>query len=165
MKKLKVNKANKGISLVEILIVIAIFAVLAVITTRSIVITLKGARKSDSQIKVRENLNYAVSVMERQIRSAQEISPCPNSNHSTISYLSLEGISSSFNCGSGYISSGSARLTSTDVSIDSCSMVCEKESENYPSKVSISISASDANLSGTDKGSVIIETEIVGRNY
>lgn len=159
------RKANKGISLVEILIVIAIFSVLGIITTRTVIVTLKGARKSDSQIKVRENINYAFSVMERQIRSAKDLSPCPNPDTSTLDYLSLEGIASSFSCGSGYIASGSGRLTSTDVVIDTCSIVCVQETENYPPKIEISISASDSNLSGIDKGTVTVETEIVARNY
>lgn len=163
------KKDRQGMSLIEILIVVSVFAILGVLTTQAVATTLKGARKSDSQIKVRENINYAFSVMERQLRSADSISVCPNPDTTSISYTSLEGISTSFSCvmggGTGYISSGSARLTSTDIVVNDCEIVCEQTTENRLPRISISVSASDANSSGSEKGVVEIKTEIVPRNY
>lgn len=168
MKSTNTKKQNRGMSLIEILIVVSVFAILGILTSRSVLTTLRGARKSDSQIKVKENVNYAFSVMERQLRSAYEID-CPNTDTTTIDFISLEGITTSFSCvstpGDSYIASGSARLTSTDISVDSCSIVCEKESENSPAKVSVSVVATDSISQGPDEGSVSVETEIVGRNY
>lgn len=168
--KRKLAKKNiSGMSLVEILITISVFAILGILTTRAVITTLKGARKSDSQTTVKENINYAFSIMERQIRSAENISPCPNPDTTTISYTSLEGELSTFSCNltadTGYIASGSARLTSTDVVVTSCSISCVQEKSNYPPTVSISISAIGANSSGSEAGAVTMKTEIVGRNY
>ena len=89
---------NMGISLIEILIVIGIFAVLGIISTRAILLSLQGSKKGDAQVKVRENLDYAVSVIERQLRNAGSISPCPNVDPLVISYSDSNDVSSSFSC-------------------------------------------------------------------
>lgn len=163
MKRL--NK--KGMSLIEILIVVSIFAILGVLTTRSVILTLRGSRKSESQIKVKENVNYALSVIERQLRSAEEIT-CSGSPVTTLSYISIEGVVSSFACGSsggvGYIASGSGMLTADDVNVTDCSFLCEQESINFPPKVSVSVTAEDVSSEGAEKGVVTLQTEIVGRN-
>lgn len=169
--KVKNITNKKGMSLVEILITISVFAVLGILTTRAVITTLRGARKSDSQIQVKENINYAFSVMERQLRSAEEISPCFSvpTPGTSISYVSLEGEPSTFSCeltaNTGYVASGSARLTSSEVKVTSCSISCVQEISNYPPIVSISVTATDVNSSGPEAGVVTMETEIVGRNY
>jgi len=153
--------------LIEILIVISIFAVLSVLVTQSMIVTLRGSRKSEAQVKVRENVNYAFSVIERQLRSAENISTCPNDDYSTLEYISIEGVETSFSCedeGNGYIASDSARLTSEDIQIKSCSIVCEDEGENYPSRIAISVSASTAD-GNADTGNITMQTEIITRNY
>lgn len=163
------TKTNSGLSLVEILIVITIFAVIGILSTRSVFLTLRGAKKSDSLVRVRENVNNALSVIERQIRNSEKIT-CP-SNGATLSYVSLEGTNTNFSCQSigidGYISSGSAsiRLTSSDISITSCSITCSKSSLNVPPLVTVAITAEDKTSTSVEKGSITTETQIVGRNY
>ena len=76
--KLQITKLQKGMSLLEILVVVAIFSILGVIVTRSVLLTLRGSKKSESQVKVRENVNYALAVIERQLRNADSIVTCPN---------------------------------------------------------------------------------------
>lgn len=161
------TKTNSGLSLVEILIVITIFAIIGILSTRSVFLTLRGAKKSDSLVRVRENVNNALSVIERQIRNSEKIT-CPSVG-TTLSYVSLEGISTDFICQSvgtdGYISSGSARLTSSDVSITSCSFTCSQISLNVPPLITITITAEDKTSTSVEKGSITTETQIVGRNY
>lgn len=166
MKSKKNIASVIGFSLVEILIVISIFSIIGVLTTRTVLLTMRGAKKSDSQVRVRENVNYALSVIERQIRNSESVT-CTAST-TIFNYISLEGTSTSFSCvtaGSDkYIASGSGRLTSSDVVITSCSFVCTKTGNN-PATVKISIEANDATATGIEKGSVTAETEIVTRNY
>jgi len=71
------TKTNSGLSLIEILIVITIFAVIGILSTRSVFLTLRGAKKSDSLVRVRENVNNALSVIERQIRNSEKVT-CPS---------------------------------------------------------------------------------------
>lgn len=166
---MKKNKYNKGLSLVEIMIVITIFAVIGLLSTRSIFLTIRGAKKSDSLIRVRENVNYSLSVIERQIRSAQSV-VCPNPSTSKIDYVPTDTDNqSSFSCVSvgtgGYIASDSARLTSSDVSVTSCTFTCAQADINTPPVVKISVSAQDAVSQTVEKGTVSIDTQITLRNY
>ena len=150
----------------EILVVITIFAVIGILSTRSVFLTLRGAKKSDSLIRVRENVNNAFSVIERQIRNAEKID-CPSTD-TTLSYISLEGVSTSFSCtigANGYIASGSAKLTSDDISITSCSFACSQATQNVPPIVTISIVAEDNTSTSVEKGTVTTETQITARNY
>jgi prepilin-type N-terminal cleavage/methylation domain-containing protein len=162
-------KNKKGFSIIEILVVISIFAVIGVLTTSAVSLTLRGGKKSDSLVRVRENVNYSLAVIERQIRNSDVITTCTGSPTSTISYTSLEGISTSFSCvtpgTSGYIASGSARLTSTDISITSCSFTCTQIDANNPPSIRVSVSAEDATSTSTEKGTISTEMEIVTRNY
>ncbi|AKM83455.1 hypothetical protein A2422_01110 [Candidatus Woesebacteria bacterium RIFOXYC1_FULL_31_51] len=160
-------KKNKGFSLIEILIVISIFSVVGILSTRAILLTMRGAKKSDSQVRVRENVNYALSVIERQIRSSESVT-CTAST-TILNYVSLEGTSATFSCVTAgtdkYIASGSARLTSGDIVITSCSFDCTQVDQNKPPIVKVSIVAEDATTTSIEKGSVTAETEIVTRNY
>lgn len=162
---------NKGFSIIELLVVISIFAVVGILSTAAVSLTLKSSRKSESLIKVRENVNYSLSVLERQIRNAQSID-CATSDSTKLSYVSSEGITSDFSCIStgtdNYIASSSSRLTSTDISITSCAFSCTQETVNNPPVIKVSISAEDAVTSGTssaEKGSITTDIEIIARNY
>lgn len=161
-------KKNKGFSLIEILVVISIFSIVGILSTRAVLLTMRGAKKSESQVKVRENVNYALSIIERQIRNSEDVSPCPNTSELKLDYVSSDGIPTFFSCtvgASGKISSGSATLTSSDVSITDCSFTCTQTSSNNPPIVNVSIIAEDKTATGIEKGSVTAETEIVTRNY
>lgn len=161
------NKNIKGLSLVEILIVVTIFAVIGLLSTRSIFLTIRGAKKSDSLVRVRENVNYSLSVIERQLRNSESVT-CPNASTTVLDYVSLEGTDSSFSCVTSgtdkYIASGSARLTSSDISVTSCSFTCTV-GVNTPPSVKVIVEAVDAESTGVEKGSVTVQTEIVVRNY
>jgi len=164
------KKGNSGVSLIEILIVIAIFAILGILSTRAVLLSLQGSKKGDSQVKVRENLDYAVSVIERQLRNAGNITTCPNTDSLVISYSDSNDILSSFSCvnvgDEGYIASGSARLTSEDVAVTSCSFLCTAGTGVNTPKVQIEIGAVDAgSLGAKEGGRVTISTEINLRTY
>ncbi len=158
---------NSAFSLIEILIVITIFAVIGLLSTRSIFLTIRGAKKSDSLVRVRENVNYSLSVIERQLRNSESVT-CPNASTDILNYISLEGTTTTFSCITGgadkYIASGSGRLTSSDISVTSCSFVCTT-AVNSPPSVKVSIEAVDTESQSIEKGSVSIQTEIVVRNY
>lgn len=159
---------KKGFTLIEILVVIAIFAVIGLLSTRSLFLTLRGAKKSDSLVRVRENVNYSLSVIERQLRNAESVT-CPNPSTSILEYVSIEGTETSFTCNTGgsdkYIASGSSRLTSEDILVTSCSFSCSQLDINNPPVVAISLEAEDSESTSAEKGTVTTQTEIVLRNY
>jgi len=157
-------KNQKGISLLEILVVVSIFAVLGILVTRSVLLTLGGGKKSETVIKIRENLNYSVGVMERQLRNANSISDCTNANTSVISYLDQNDVASTFSCLSGYVASGSAKLTNDNVKVTSCSFTCVLGSTG-PSSVKIDLEATDAQATGLDNTIISTSTQVFLRNY
>lgn len=163
---------RNGFSLFEILVVVGIFAILGVIATQSVILTLRGARKSEAVLKVRENLNYSLAVMERQLRNAEKVTPCPNTDTKVINYTSLEGVDTAFSCMEDapnddyYIASGSAtRLTSDEVKITSCSLACSPGDSQNPPSVTINISAEDKSMQGVEGAKVTASTKIYLRNY
>lgn len=157
-------KINKGMSLIEILVVVTIFAVLGIVVTRAVLSTISGSKKSESLIRVRENLSYSLGIIERQLRNADSITQCPNSDPLRIDYHDQFGNSSYFACLNEYVASGSARLTSTDINVTSCSFVCTL-STGSPSSVTITLSAKDKNGIGAQGATVDVSSEIYLRNY
>jgi len=164
------TKSYSGMSLLEILVVVAIFAVLGVITTRAVLLTLQGSKKSESLVRVRENLNFALGVIERQVRNADSVTECPNSDSNLLSYTDSSGDIATFSCANvgtddAYVASGSARLTSDTVNITSCSFVCAAGTSTNPPSVTFSIEAKDKNTTGIQGSTVSMTTQIYLRNY
>lgn len=164
-----IKKRMKGMSLLEILLVVALFSILGVIITRSVLLTLRGSKRSESTLKVRENISYSLGVVERQLRNADSIVECPNPDTSVIDYVDEFGNSTNFSCEDigtdGYIASSSARLTSDEVEITSCSFSCVQGNSANPPAVTVSISAEDADVTGIEGASVTTSTTIFLRTY
>lgn len=161
---------TSGMSLLEVLVVITIFAILGILVTQSIVLTLIGSQKSESMVKSRENLDYSLNVIERQIRNANSITVCPNPDPTIINYLDQNGKPSSFSCvntgnDESYIASGSARLTNDAIKVMSCSLECTPGTETNPSYVSIDITVKEASAAGIKSANVSATTQIYLRNY
>lgn len=170
---------QKGISLIEILVVITVFAGLGIIIARSVILSLQGSQKSTGQVAVRENLDFATGIIERQLRNANSIAGCttPTSTPGNVTssfrfdYTDQNGNPGSFSCispgPSGYIASGSAnqRLTSPAISITSCSATCVQDFTTSPAYVDISLTAQPANLSGAQNSTVTNNVRIYLRNY
>ena len=163
---------EKGISLIEILIVITIFAGLGILIAGSIILTLQGSQKSAALVRARENLDYSLSIIERQIRGAKSISPCPNPDPKTVAYLDQDGNPSSFTCvntgaNNSFIASGSAnvRITSDGVKLTTCSFMCSLSVGSNQPVVSVDLAMQDASASGLQSASVSATTQIFLRNY
>lgn len=160
-------KSIKAFSLIEILVVISIFAIIGVLSTSSIFSTLRNSRKSDSLVRVRENVNYALGIIERQIRSAESVT-CSSVTAQNLPYIAEGGVNTSFSLriagADRFIASGSARLTSNDITVTSANFACTATVNNPPS-INISITAEDNTSQGAEKGSVTSQTEILLRNY
>ncbi len=162
---------KKGFSIIEILVVVGVFATIAVISTQAIVTSLKSARKAEASIQVKENLNYAISVMERKLRNAREISSC---TQTFIQYIDAEGKSASFRCINVGGNNGrvvneieTERLTSSEIAVTDCRFICEPGTENVPPSVNINLQAvnADSEMASEDKSSVSVSTRVYLRVY
>jgi len=161
---------QKGQSLLEILVVISIFAILGILITQSVILSVSGSKKSESLVRVRESLNYSLSVMERQIRNADSIPDCPNLDTTYLAYTDQDGNSTYFQCllnpnAIGTIASGSASLTGSDVNVTGCSLACTPGQGSNPSTVTISLEAKDSQSTGAQNSAVTLTSQINLRNY
>lgn len=124
---IKLRKSS-GTSLFELLIVLTIFVVVVAVANQIFFSTLRGSSKSEVTSKVKQEANYAMSVVERALHSASSVVSCGGQN---ITYFDADGRQSSFSCqnvgDNGYIASGSARLTSDQVTVSACNIVCSQE--------------------------------------
>lgn len=168
---------KKGFTLIEILVVITIFAFLGILITRSILLSITGSKKSESIVKVRTSLDYAMGVMERQLRNADGIptlnpddSPnCPNTDTSVLNYTDQYGNLTSFSCQSNgnvqYMASGSAQLTGSDINLKTCEILCSQSTGVSPAVVTINLEGEDVTASGIQGADVSLSTQVSLRNY
>lgn len=142
------GKLIRGMGLIETIITIGIFAVVGILVTRATFLSLQGSRKGGSTIKVRENLDYAVSVIERQLRNATSITDCGatkltyEDNLGEITYFECVGLAGD----DGYLASGSARLTTPDAVVTACAFSCSSGSSSAPPQVEVIISSGGIDL-------------------
>ena len=160
-------KKVKGVSLIELLVVITIFSVLAILATRGVLLTLRGARKSESLGRVRENLGFSFAVMERHLRNADSVTCTPD--FTRVDFQDKKGNPVYFSCEDlstdGYISSSSARLTSEEVRITACDFTCEAGGAGVPPSVTASISGQEAGTTGVEGAQVTVTTKVLLRTY
>lgn len=119
---------NRGTSLFELLVVLTIFLIVVAAANQVFFTTLRGSKKSEVTSSVKQEANYAMSVIERALHSANSIVSCDDQ---TVTYLDADGRQSSFSCqnvgDNGYVASGSARLTSEAITVTACSVSCVVE--------------------------------------
>jgi prepilin-type N-terminal cleavage/methylation domain-containing protein len=161
------KKAN-GFSLLEILVVLVVFSFLSIVVSQSLLLTLRGARKSETLSFVRENTDFALAIMERQLHNAERVYPCPNSNSQVLNFSDENGRPVSFSClnigENGYVASGSGRLTSEEVAVTQCSLVCNPGGAAPPT-VEISLTAKARGATGSEASLVNASTNVILRTY
>ncbi len=162
---------RRGFSLLELLVVIGVFAMLAVVSTQIVAQSLRGTRKSEATIEVRENVDYLFAVMERALRSAQSVD-CGNSTNKKIVFVDENASSSNFWCQggeNGYISQNGNQISANNILIDCTTpppiFVCDETTGTGPSSVEINISASEAVDSGREGANITSSTKILLRSF
>ena len=179
------KKSKRGFSLFEILVVLLVFSIIAILTTESLINTLRSSRKAEAQARVRANLEYAMAIMERNIRGAKDIEFAPmNTCENCIEFEDIDGNFGRFVCDDvgGYIASRSAepeinvdvRLTSDDVFLDCTpdpypNLFTVNEfappGEDAYKTVDIFLSGYDVNVYGAEGASVTLQSKILLRNF
>jgi len=172
-KIIKSSKAS-GFSLIEMLVVITVFSILAILSTQSLATSLRGTRKSESIGHVRENIEYAMTIMERSLRTASDLEcPLPATPH-RLEYRTSSNIVASFECAGGNIASSSGGVVTdlivgADVRIIGCGtdtmFTCNKGTGGNPDSVVIRVAAQEVNNAGAESALYTSETRILLRNY
>jgi len=162
------TKNERGISMIEILVVVLVFSVISILGTQSILLSLRASKRSESTIGVRENVNYSLAVMERQLHNADSVT-CPSSRE--INYTDeFSPPNLTFTCNlldpdDGYIASGSARLTGSEINVTACSFFCDPGGAGIPPSVMISITAKDKDAVELEGAQFTTNTRINLRTY
>lgn len=167
------NKTQKsGFSLVEMLVVVLVFSILSILIIQSLVLVLRGSRKSESLSIVKGNVDYAMSSIERLLRNAQDLN-CALSTGSRLVYTDEYGNTGTyFSCeelgSDAFIASSSAsiRLTSPDVRITNCSTVFTCiDGNGTPDSLEITVSADSVNFTGAEDSVITSKTRLILRSY
>ena len=158
-------KNKKGYSLIEILVVLTVFALMATLATQSVLLTIRSSRKAEASIKARENLENAVSVIERQIRSAKSVT---GTSSTRVDFVDSLGVASYFECRNlgaatnGYIAWGApaTNLTGANIDLTTCTFLVDPSASGVPAAVSVSITGTEINTSGVEAGNASVQTKI-----
>jgi len=164
--------------MIELLVVVVIFTMIGYLTTVSLALTMRGARKSEAILEVRSNVSYSMSIMERLLRGARDpncLTPFDSlgvGDNLGVEYYDQSGELVSFSCengSNGYIASDSARITNDKVSID-CTpgnvvFNCLFPGGGVSPTVMITLNASSSEIQGPEGSQLTSSTQILLRSY
>ena len=168
---------NKGFTLIEMLVVVGILGIIAVVASNVFFTTLRSSSKTKALTTVKQNGDYALSVMERLIRDSQEVMTNSAGQYCVavmkkIKVKRLDGTEVEFTCEdegttNGRMASNSARLTSSEVKVDSCSFDCESKGQFYPQTITINFTLSQNVVTSRpeEQASVNFTTTVSVRNF
>jgi prepilin-type N-terminal cleavage/methylation domain-containing protein len=162
----------EAFSLIEVLVVISLFAIIAVITAQSLIRIIGNTSNSNSSTRARENLEYALSVMDRSIKNAKEVNVNANScaaSNRRVEYITRENITESFECttlgGRTSIEQNGEALISNEVNLSRCRMTCiTPVGQTVPTAVEIELEGTDAE-GAYEATPVRLQTTILLRSY
>jgi len=167
------RRRRSGFTLIEIIVVVGILGIIMIMGSNLFFSILRGSTKTKILQLVKQNGDYAISVMGRMIRNARSVS----GSGSSITIVNPDGRPTTFSCsdldanGANEISSNSARLINDEVKvINNCSnvfSVIAGEVGTRPDVVTINFTLSQAGVTTRpeERASVNFQTTISLRNY
>jgi len=167
------KNSPKGFTLIEILFVMGGLGIIAVIGSGMFFSILRGSTKTKTLQLVKQNGDYAISVMERMIRNARSlVSPSTDGTVDSITIKNSDGGTTTFSCegAPATISSNSSSLLSNEVKVSSdCSIfeVTVGEAGIKPGviKINFSLSQSRTTTRPEEQAVVNFQTTVSLRNY
>lgn len=171
-------KPMDSYSMIELLVVVALVGLIGTITTQVFILAIQTQGKSEVIKEVKQNGDYAFSVMESMIRNSTDISVSCNETSTQLNIRNPDGFNTVFDCTGSNISSISASegvatptgapLTNSRVKVTSCTfrVVCPTPPIN-PKYVYVQYTVSQAG-EGTgpkDTSSLDYQTTVSLRNY
>ncbi len=162
-----------GYTLVELLVVVAILGTVGFIATQIFFTVLQSTAKADLTREVKQNGDYALSVMEKMIRNAisldSVVNPCPFTNRNSLQITNSGNplTTTTFSLSGNQIASTGGMLTNAKVRANNLFFTCTKTA-GKPDLIMISFTLTQANTSATrpeEKASINFQTTVSLRNY
>lgn len=141
---------------------ISAFAIVSVVTVSFLSMTLFSSSKTIAIKEVRQNGNYAMSVIERFVLSAKSVSEC---TAQSIKITTLDNEITTISCSAGKIASGSAYLTNNKVTVSNCVFSCTL-TQGSPNMVGVGFTVSIGGASSPthEKSSMSFQNSFIVRN-
>lgn len=160
-------REKRGFTLIEILVVFGILAIISVVASNMFFAVLRGTTKTKSMQLIKQNGDYAISLMVRMIRNARSISTY---TPSSLTIINPDGGTTIFSCVNNVITSNSASLISTEVKVVSCIAVftvTDGEPGISPDTVAIDFDLSQVGVTDRpeEQAQVKFKTTVSLRNY
>ena len=152
-------KKQKGFTIIEIIVVIGILGIIAAVGTNMFFTVISGSTKSKNLTTVKQNGEYALSVMERMIRNSSDVitntdGQICESGMTKIKIINSDKEETEFAFididGNSYIASNSSRMTSDQVKVTSGVFNCSSTGDFNPKTIVIDFTL-DQNISPTPR--------------
>ena len=168
-------KLKAGFSLIEMIIVVSILGLIAVISSGFLLVSLMASNKAEATKEVRQNGNYALSVIEGLILNSTSVGCTGVSNEeiwtkdlennlATVIFDSASKRIASFSGSLGVATS--TYLTGSNVTVSDCIFTCVQD-PGRPAKVVINFAVSKGGSGArpSEKASLQFQTTVVTKNY
>ena len=171
-------KQSLGFTLIEVLVVISILAIVGGVFTMSIVSFTTSKNKSSSLSEVKQNGDYALSLMEQNIRNSAPPVSCNSPINDQVTIRSENGSSQVIACvetglANSRITIGPATsiatnptLVSRSIRVTSCSFTCQTGTSFSSDGVAIafSLSLNSASTQVSERSQETFSTTVFLRN-
>ncbi len=165
-----------GYTLVELLVVLGLMALISVAATNALYSLLSGTAKSQNLLEVKQNGDYAVSVMQVKIRNALDAyqtldSLCGGSPTDSITIDNQDGNTTTFACSSRQITQQNeggpiSNLTSSSVQVTptSCAAIFTCTSDTGPRRITINFTLAQTGGPIKEGSTQVFKTIVALRN-
>lgn len=170
------NKLERGYTFIELLAVVSIFSVIGIAIMSILFTTLRGSKKSEVLVTLKQNGDFALSQMSNNIRYAESLD-IPASCTTPVTTKTITISSATDNGQTTYacpavatdgITSNSASLVDTNaVAVTACDFVCTQQSAYDPPTINITFTLTPKNANGLPEntGTLPFQTSVTMRNF
>lgn len=182
-------RKSKGFTLVELLASVIVLVAVGSIITGIISSSLRGANKTNTIENIRQNGNYALIQMSKNIEYAQPFdgkntglsndgivydttcslslspTPTPVTSYKYITVQSANNLVTKYNCDGSVLTANGVSLVDTNsIALTRCSVKCIQAKATDVPIINISFNLGSSGLV-EKSGSIIFETSVTMRNY
>lgn len=177
IKESKLIISKKGFTLIELLVSVGVFVIIAVVGSNLFFTILKGSGKTKILTEVKQNGDFAISVMERMIRNARKVSGDCTNRMGSLEIENPDGQTTTFEfCGgpdnlvaskSGVMNCSDGRLTNNKVRLVSGTFNCDPGDKLKPAVVVVDfiLSQTGSPSRPEEQATINFRTTVTLRNY